>query len=171
MPGCGRPALLPVINTKGTHPLHKSPENRKGGVNIAYPDASIAAAEDGLIHYLRQHADLVDHGGYAIPADWSHPSQFHLLLALDRRFTPAPRPGGVKSMTERLCYSNCAQYAQDHLDEGLLYAEGFALTHVGTDFYLPHAWIARPDGTVLDPTWEDEPGRAHVGIVVSDPDP
>ena len=29
---------------------------------------------------------------------------------------------------------------------------------------LPHAWIVRADGTVLDPTWDDAPGRAYIGI-------
>lgn len=32
-----------------------------------------------------------------------------------------------------------------------MYAEGFALTHDGLDFYLPHAWAVRPDSSVLDP--------------------
>ncbi|MGY4963555.1 hypothetical protein [Streptomyces sp. 900105245] len=146
-----------------------SPENYRTRADDTSPDASVIAAEDGLIRYLRQHAELFERSGYEIPADWSHQSQYHLLLTLGRRHAPAPRPDGLIGMPDRLCYSNSAQYAQEHQDEGLLYAEGFALTHTGLDFYLPHAWTVRPDGTVLDPTWDDEPGRAYVGIAVADP--
>ncbi|MFJ3780069.1 hypothetical protein ACIPX0_51275 [Streptomyces sp. NPDC090075] len=71
-------------------------------------------------------------------------------------------------MPHQFCYSNAARYALAHRDEGVVYAEGFALTHAGLDVYLPHAWIVRPDGTVLDPTWGDAPGRAYVGIPVAD---
>ncbi|MFD8727776.1 hypothetical protein [Streptomyces sp. NPDC059611] len=145
-----------------------SPESHHNTALGASPDASVIAAEEGLIRYIRQNADLSVQGAYSIPADWSHQSQFHLLLTLGRRFTPTPRPEGVVGMPDRLCYSNSAQYATEHPEGGLMYAEGFALTHVGTDFYLPHAWTVRPDGTVLDPTWDDEPGRAYVGIAVAD---
>lgn len=72
-------------------------------------------------------------------------------------------------MPDRLCYSNAARFALAHRGDDFIYAEGFALTHVGTDFYLPHAWVVRPDGTVLDPTWDDEPGRAYLGVAVADP--
>ncbi|MFK4123207.1 hypothetical protein [Streptomyces longwoodensis] len=142
-----------------------SPENHRSQAGDVCADASLIAAEDGLIRYIRQHAELAERSGYTIPADWSHQSQYHLLLALGRRHTPAPRPKGLTGMPERLCYSNAAQYARNHHDQGLLYAEGFART---LDVYLPHAWTGRPDGTVIDPTW-DEPGRAYVGIAVADP--
>ncbi|MFK0288439.1 hypothetical protein ACIQVL_49395 [Streptomyces sp. NPDC090499] len=126
------------------------------------------AAEDGLIHHIRQHAEL-SKTAYRVPADWSYPSSFHLLLALGRRFTPRPSPDDLIGMPDRLCYSNAARYALSHRDEGLVYAEGFALTHHEFDVSLPHAWVVRPDGTVLDPTWDDQPGRAYVGIAIADP--
>ncbi|WP_327416406.1 hypothetical protein [Streptomyces sp. NBC_01233] len=128
--------------------------------------ASLSAAEDGLIDYIRQFAEL-SQDAYHIPASWSYRSQFHLLLALGRRFTPATSLDNLVGMPDRLCYSNAARYARAHRDEGVVYAEGFALTHAGLDVYLPHAWIVRPDGTVLDPTWDDAPGRAYVGIPVA----
>nr|WP_024126848.1 hypothetical protein [Streptomyces sp. F2]AHE39612.1 Hypothetical protein pFRL4_379 [Streptomyces sp. F2] len=146
-----------------------TPENYRSAANDASPTATVIAAEDGLIRYLRQHAELIVKGAYDIPADWRYRSQYHLLLALGRRFAPTPRPEGLIGMPDRLCYSNSAQYAKEHQEESLVYAEGFALTHAGLDFYLPHAWTVRPDGTVLDPTWDDEPGRAYVGIAVTDP--
>ncbi|MET9088883.1 hypothetical protein ABZX77_44605 [Streptomyces sp. NPDC004237] len=127
-----------------------------------------AAAEDGLIHHIRQHAELSE-AAYRVPADWSYPSSFRLLLALGRRFTPMPSPDDLIGMPDRLCYSNAARYAHAHRAEGLVYAEGFALTHHEFDVALPHAWVVRPDGTVLDPTWNDAPGRAYVGIAIADP--
>ncbi|MFD8413976.1 hypothetical protein ACFV2Q_19830 [Streptomyces sp. NPDC059650] len=114
-----------------------SPENHLRVADDASPAASVIAAEDGLIHYLRQHAELFVQGAYAIPADWSYQSQFHLLLALGRRFTPTARPEGLIGMSDRLCYCNSARYAQVHRDEGMVDAEGFALTHAGLDFCLP----------------------------------
>ncbi|MCZ0984152.1 hypothetical protein O1L60_46175 [Streptomyces diastatochromogenes] len=71
-------------------------------------------------------------------------------------------------MEPRLCYSNAARYARDHRSEGLVYAEGFALPG-GVDFPLAHAWCVRADGTVLDPTWADTPGRAYIGVAFRDP--
>ncbi|MEU5117165.1 hypothetical protein AB0G64_37520 [Streptomyces longwoodensis] len=69
-----------------------SPENDGSRADGVCADASVVAAEDGLIGYIRQHADLAERSGYAIPADWRYPSQYHLLLALGRRHTPAPAP-------------------------------------------------------------------------------
>lgn len=135
--------------------------------NTAPQAASLVAAEDGLIDYIRQHAEL-SKGAYRTPESWSYRSQFDLLLALGRRFTPVPSPEHLIGMPDRLCYSNAARYAQSHRDEGVVYAEGFALTHAGLNVYLPHAWVVRPDGTVLDPTWDDAPGRAYIGIPVAD---
>ncbi|MFD7954381.1 hypothetical protein ACFV4X_12890 [Streptomyces ardesiacus] len=129
---------------------------------------SVAAAEDALIAHLRQHAELAG-GAYAATRGWRYPTQFHLLLDLGRRFAPAPRPADLATMPARLCYSNAARYALEHQDQGVVYAEGFAQTHVGLPYYLPHAWVARPDGTALDPTWDDEPDRAYVGVAVADP--
>ncbi|WDN55899.1 hypothetical protein [Streptomyces clavuligerus] len=85
-----------------------TPENYRSRPDAPSPDASVTAAADSLIHYLRQHADLADKGGYKIPADWSYQSQYHLLLALGRHHTLAPRPRGLTGMPERLCYSNSA---------------------------------------------------------------
>ncbi|MCQ1580439.1 hypothetical protein [Streptomyces parvus] len=128
---------------------------------------SLIAAEDALIAHLRQHAELL-RSAHAATREWRYPSQFHLLLDLGRRFAPVPRPADLVGMPDRRCYSNAAQYALEHEDEGVVYAEGFAQTHEGLDFYLPHAWVALPDGTALDPTWDDQPGRAYVGVPVAD---
>lgn len=129
--------------------------------------ASLVDAEDGLIDHIRQHAQLSG-DVYRVTDSWSHRSPFHLLLALGRRFTPAPSPDDLVGMPARLCYRNAARYALAHRDDGFVYAEGFALTHAGAGVYLPHAWVVGPDGTVLDPTWDDAPGRAYIGIPVAD---
>ncbi|MFC9463175.1 hypothetical protein [Streptomyces coelicoflavus] len=133
----------------------------------ASPDRVRIADEDMVIEYVRQHAKLAE-GASCIPNDWAYPTSFHLLLALGRRFTPAPG-NDVVDMPERLCYSNAARYARAHRDEGLVYAEGFALIPAAPDVSLPHAWVVRPDGTVLDPTWNDAHGRAYIGVPVRDP--
>ncbi|MEV5842247.1 hypothetical protein AB0M32_09760 [Streptomyces sp. NPDC051985] len=135
--------------------------------NSAPHTSSLVLAEDRLIDHLRQHAALSE-AAHRTPEDWTYRSQFHLLLTLSRRFTPTPSPDDLVKMPDRFCYSNAARYALAHRDEGVVYAEGFALTHAGLDVYLPHAWIVRSDGTVLDPTWDDAPGRAYVGIPVAD---
>ncbi|WP_372407481.1 hypothetical protein [Streptomyces luteireticuli] len=126
------------------------------------------AGETELVDIIRQHAELSGHA-YKTPGHWAYPTPFHLLLALARRFTAVPSPHDLVGMPDRLCYSNAANYALAHRGQGLVYAEGFALTHAGLDFHLPHAWCVRPDGTVLDPTWDDAPGRAYVGVPVADP--
>ncbi|MFF7476998.1 hypothetical protein [Streptomyces sp. NPDC008092] len=136
--------------------------------NSASPATSFMAAEDRLIDHVRQHAELYT-SAHRVHANWCHPSQFHLLLDLGRRFIPAPSPDDLIGMPDGACYSNAAMYARTHRGEGVVYAEGFALTPAGLDVYLPHAWVVRPDGTVLDPTWDDAPGRAYVGIPVADP--
>lgn len=135
--------------------------------NSSIQAASLVGAEDDLINHVRQHAELSE-AAYLAPESWTYRSQFHILLALGRRFTPTPSPDDLIGMPDRLCYGNAARYALSHRDEGVVYAEGFALTHAGLDFYLPHAWVVRPDGTVLDPTWDDAPGRAYVGIPIAD---
>ncbi|MEU0900054.1 hypothetical protein [Streptomyces massasporeus] len=66
------------------------------------------------------------------------------------------------------CYSNAARYAYEHRHTGLVYAEGYALPD-GVDFPLAHAWCVRPDGTAVDPTWADKPGRAYIGVAFRDP--
>ena len=148
-------------------------KGRRGAVETNSKDApqsaSLNAAEEGLVDYIRQHAEFVQKT-YCVPKGWRYRSQFHLLLALGRRFTPVPNPSDLTGMPAGFCYSNAALYARAHREnEGVVYAEGFALTPAGIDVYLPHAWIVNPDGTVLDPTWEDAPGRAYVGIPIADP--
>ncbi|MFE1343701.1 hypothetical protein [Streptomyces sp. NPDC058757] len=133
----------------------------------ALPTASVIAAEDGLIGHIRQLAEIVSKAS-RVPEGWSYQNPYQLLMTLGRRFTPVASPDDLIGMPARLCYSNSARYAQAHRDEGVVYAEGFSLTHAGIDVYLPHAWVVRPDGTVLDPTWHDAPGRAYVGIPVKD---
>lgn len=133
--------------------------------NSAPETAFLSAAEEGLIDHIRQLAQNTPQA----PGSWLYPSQHHLLLALGRRFTPAHSPDDLTSMPGGICHLNAARYALAHRDEGVVYAEGFALMPAGLDHCTPHAWIVRPDGTVLDPTWDDAPGRAYVGVPIADP--
>jgi hypothetical protein len=123
--------------------------------------------EDTVLSYLRQVAKLSE-GHYYGTEDWVFPTRYHLLLDHGRRFTATPPPTDLADMEPRLCYSNAARYARAHRPDGLVYAEGYALPQ-GVDFPLAHAWCVRPDGTVVDPTWADAPGRAYIGVAFREP--
>jgi hypothetical protein len=73
------------------------------------------------------------------------------------------------SVPDTFCYANASRYTRKHQDEGVVYAEGLAQTRTGLQSYLPHAWVVLPDGTALDPTWDDATGRAYFGVPVTDP--
>ncbi|MFS0691857.1 hypothetical protein [Streptomyces nitrosporeus] len=123
-------------------------------------------SEEAVATYLHDVARLAE-GNYNTDG-WAFPTLYHFLLSHGRRFTVSPPPPDLTGMEPRLCYSNAARYARDHRSEGLVYAEGFALPG-GVDFPLAHAWCVRADGTVLDPTWADTPGRAYIGVAFRDP--
>ncbi|MEU3400632.1 hypothetical protein [Streptomyces filamentosus] len=118
----------------------------------------------GLVHELagRQEQHLGEHPG------WAHQTREHLLLALGRLFTIAPRSHRPIGMPDHRCYENAALYASG--TPGLMYTEGVALVNTGNGrhIHLSHAWAVRPDGTVIEPTW-DEPGRAYFGLPITDP--
>ncbi|MFE6222975.1 hypothetical protein [Streptomyces sp. NPDC057854] len=135
--------------------------------NGALPDATLLAGEEGLLRYLRTMTQGLPEAGLLRTAGWAYRSPYHLLLAEGRRHDVGPLPDGTEAMPARHCYRNAALYARS---EGFLYAEGFAQPFAGDDLFLSHAWVVRPDGTALDPTWEWEAGRAYVGIAVADPD-
>ncbi len=63
-------------------------------------------------------------------------------------------PGGE----ERMCFKNALHMAED---KGWMYAEGWA-TRPGL-IPLEHAWCVRPDGSIVDNTWED--GMHYFGLV------
>lgn len=130
------------------------------------PPIADLLCEEAVVSYLREVARLSE-GNY-MTEDWVFPTQCHLLLSHGRRFTATPPPSDLVGMPDRYCYSNAAQYALEHRHTGLVYAEGYALPY-GVDFPLAHAWCVRPDGTVLDPTWDDAAGRAYVGVAIRDP--
>ncbi len=48
-------------------------------------------------------------------------------------------------------------------DEGLCYAEGFALSEF--DMWVHHAWVITGDGHAVDLTWE-HPGKRYIGVTV-----
>jgi hypothetical protein len=122
--------------------------------------------EDTVVSYLRDVAKLSE--GQYDTEGWAFPTHCHLLLSHGRRFTTTQPPTDLVGMEPRLCYSNAARYARVHSPAGLIYAEGYALPH-GVDFPLAHAWCVRPDGTVVDPTWADTPGRAYIGVAFREP--
>lgn len=90
-----------------------------------------------------------------------------------REWAPALRADGTpdfggRLMTPRQCFRNSQRtvlgltaYPAHWLDGDLRYVEGFALTHL--DMWSHHAWVARPDGLVVDRTWKDGAKR-YIGV-------
>lgn len=60
---------------------------------------------------------------------------------------------------KRMCYNNAASLA---VSENWYYAEGYACPKK-LKLPLMHAWCVRPDGSIVDPTWED--GTDYFGAV------
>jgi hypothetical protein len=57
------------------------------------------------------------------------------------------------------CYGNCARMVFDNAirgDGALVYVEGFVSSLRDYPYLIQHAWIARPDGSIIDPTLRDE---------------
>jgi len=59
------------------------------------------------------------------------------------------------------CYEAAGQY---YREDGVAYAEGRALCESG---WLPHAWLVRADGIVIDLAWRT-PGQRYLGIELPD---
>jgi hypothetical protein len=90
---------------------------------------------------------------------WRYRGHQALVLAHGRLFTPSPwDPARPKGLPKR-CFANALRLAA--VDPTLVYVEGYA--HIGL-LPVPHAWCARPDGTVADPTWPDEVCAGYLGI-------
>jgi hypothetical protein len=87
-----------------------------------------------------------------------HASIEALVLEHGRWFTPAPLPPDRPRGRPQRCYGNATLHSETYR---LAYVEGFAIHTSG--FPAAHAWCARPDGTVEDPTWDDG-GRAYLGL-------
>lgn len=87
-----------------------------------------------------------------------HSCLYDLVLGYGRWFVPAPLPADRPTGPEQRCFANATRHSRIY---GLTYVEGYAMTTSDTPF--AHAWCARPDGTVEDPTWRDA-GRAYLGI-------
>ncbi|WP_280465841.1 hypothetical protein [Nocardia brasiliensis] len=122
--------------------------------------------ENAVVDYIRMIADVTTQAGHGRP-EWVYRSAYHLLLALGRFFVPAPRAPGIPKMPDRYCYENASVTANANASDGLLYAEGFATPGAVMGLPLAHAWCVTPDGTVVDPTWQDS-GAVYFGIALAD---
>jgi hypothetical protein len=107
-------------------------------------------------HLLAQLTDVA--AMFPSKPGWCHNSVQALVLGHGRWFWPAPLPVGRTRGSPGRCFANATRHAAGH---DLAYVEGFALTTTG--LALQHAWCARRDGTVEDPTW-DRGGLAYLGI-------
>jgi hypothetical protein len=95
---------------------------------------------------------------YPPQPDRRHASIEALVLEHGRWFTPAPLPADRPLGRPQRCYSNATLHSETYK---LVYVEGFAIHTSG--FPAAHAWCARPDGTVEDPTWDTD-GHAYLGL-------
>ncbi|WNV82905.1 hypothetical protein [Umezawaea sp. Da 62-37] len=91
--------------------------------------------------------------------DWAYSCMEQLLLHRGHWYSPAPFPAHRERGDERHCYANATRHSRAY---HLIYVEGYALGPHG--LLYEHAWCARPDGTIEDPTWSDGAGLAYVGI-------
>lgn len=73
--------------------------------------------------------------------------------------TSSELPEGIPRGVIKECYSNCWNYLAENPNCGLTYCEGYAFHLIPT----LHAWLATPDGEVIDPTWP-EPGTEYFGV-------
>jgi len=95
-------------------------------------------------------------------ADFRYSSLYALVLDQGQPFLGAPRPKGLRKMTNRLCFQNAVYLVMD--DKSLRYFEGFAVSSSGIP--CEHAWVVRPDGTAIDPTWYDPDLAVYLGIEI-----
>lgn len=79
-------------------------------------------------------------------------------------FHAADLPPGTRMMEAQACFANSAltvMGATEWQDEGLWYAEGFALSVHG--FWAHHAWISDSAGHAYDRTWMSH-GLRYLGV-------
>jgi hypothetical protein len=91
--------------------------------------------------------------------DWAYRCVEQLVLHRGHWYTPAPLPTQRDRGDERHCFTNATRHSRVYHQT---YVEGYALGPHGLVY--EHAWCARPDGTLEDPTWPDGAGLAYIGI-------
>lgn len=92
-----------------------------------------------------------------------------IVLAYGRSYEWRPLPDFIDPAPHGRCFQNAYELVRlDEMldgDDNLVYVEGFAACHP-VDSPVHHAWAARPDGTVIDPTWHDlaRDGADYFGV-------
>jgi hypothetical protein len=78
-----------------------------------------------------------------------------------------PLPDCYEGGIPRRCFGNCQDilFSRQGRAEGLVYVEGYACSGL-LSFAFPtlHAWLVDPDGSVVDPTWEDPDTSTYFGV-------
>lgn len=132
--------------------------------------AALKAARLDPTHAEQQLAGLTSHLEWVAKMarihkaqdDWAYLNLSSFVLARGRAYTAAPRPKGMRKMTNKLCFRNALYTVWE--DRSLTYVEGYALAFNGIP--CEHAWAVRPDGTVVDPTWYDPDLAAYYGVEI-----
>lgn len=105
-----------------------------------------------LLRFLR-HVDGLVAG--STPADTAHTSTWGLVLKHGWVFTS--EPDASLHMTPTQCFRNSRIVAARRRNH--VYVEGYATSVIPG---IHHAWVARHDGTIIDPTWST--GDAYIGV-------
>ena len=133
------------------------PVRHDGLVDLQTLDGALEGDQAHLAALLRAVADI--HPTRHTRSDWAYRCVELLLLHRGHWYFPAPFPADRKRGDKRHCYTNALRHSRAH---HLSYIEGYALGPHGLPY--EHAWCARPDGRVEDPTWPDGAGLAYLGI-------
>lgn len=119
-------------------------------------DVDPTPPQEQMLQYLNLLSNTI--GG--AHSDWSY-SNFPALLLNNSRFMQSqPLPAGMDRGKVKACYYN-SQVAVLSQPE-LTYVEGYAIRD-GLLLPLPHAWVMTPEGTAIDPTWENNRG-CYLGV-------
>lgn len=116
------------------------------------------AATLSHLRYLRDVASARSWAGLE-RLDAVHQSVVGPVLASGWVFEPMALPASVERGTPTACFANSIELS---VEFGGAFVEGYASSLVPQ---ILHAWVALPDGCVLDPTWRESVGLAERGYV------
>ncbi len=89
------------------------------------------------------------------------PTLLAAVITRGEEFELVRRPTGLRKRAPKACFANAMNAVMAR--EGLLYAEGFALTYLG---WFHHAWVVDGDDHAIEVTWEP-PGLRYVGVTLT----
>jgi hypothetical protein len=122
------------------------------------------STEPRTLHEVMLHEDLRILARRETPADLAWITRY--LLEHGRYWEPAPRPKGVRRRRGKDYKANAQRALIDaHTDRprDVVYVEGIALRGLEKGQVRHHAWLADPDGRVIEVT-HPAPALAYFGV-------